>query len=155
MTRLGRRCVAGPSLNALTSSGTSTLVLPLLLGKKSCLGRPAMSVLVVQIKNRLKTQVMHIDVEKHGFFSLVPGKDAINLHDGARDSGRTFVAQGEAPGLYERQRRGSYSVYVEGRKGRHPRYSITIMGCTPLVYKVIGVGETDIRSTAGISITAQ
>ena len=96
-------------MNALTSSGTSTLVLPLLLGKKSCLGRPAMSVLVVQIKNRLKTQAMHIAVEKHGFSLWYRGK--------TRSTFTMELEIQEGPSSHKARPQ----VYMSGSGGAHTR----------------------------------
>jgi hypothetical protein len=129
------------------------IVLPIILNKEKPLCRTTMSAIMIQVKNRQKHQCLHIDAERLGFFT-----------SGATDGEgkRPYITLIMNLGIHDppspSQAAASMTSTVHADSGRtsgpvtwsatqdlkhHPRYAITITGCSSSVYKVIGSNQTD------------
>lgn len=129
------------------------LIAYVLLNGEEKLGRKAMTALFIQIKNSTQKKHISIDADKLGFFS--PGTDEENrrpyitlaLQLGVQPtppSNKAMVPR-KVPVSPSRVSVGE-STRTSPRfadRAVHPRYAISILGCSHTVYGVIGVDERD------------
>jgi hypothetical protein len=135
------------------------LYIPVLLWDEP-LGRYVVSGVFIQIKDRLKTQPGRINVTKLDFFTRSPA----GHHDSIRYNERPYVTivmdLGVQPGSPNEPTKSNVQATApsnldidtapvmaqqahRAEKSIHPRYAITIVGCSNAVYQVIRKEDED------------